>query len=114
MPKASAATKALPIPAAKAIKLLASDLATARKRRRIPQRLMAERMMVSLYTLQRLEHGDPGVGLGIVATALWVLGLTDRLAALASPEHDAVGMTEGLRQLPRRIRKSASKTDLDF
>ena len=42
-------------------------------------------MMVSLATLQRLEHGDAGVSLGVLATALWALGLIDRLAAFASP-----------------------------
>jgi len=115
MPKASLATKALPVPAAKAIELLARDIATARTRRRIPQRLLAQRMMVSLDTVQRLEHGDPGVSLSVLATALWALGLTDRLAALASPDHDTVGKAEELRRLPRRVRTPRSpKSDLDF
>jgi len=115
MPKASVATKALPAPAAKAVELLARDIATARKRRRIPQRLLAQRMMVSLDTVQRLERGDAGVGLGVVATALWALGLIDRLAALASPDHDTVGKGEELRRLPQRARAPrAAKSDLDF
>ncbi len=115
MPKASLATKALPAPAAKAIELLARDIATARARRRIPQRLLAQRMMVSLDTVQRLEHADAGVSLGVVATALWALGLIDRLAMLASPDHDAVGKTEELRRLPRRVRAPRSpRSDLDF
>jgi hypothetical protein len=115
MPKASLATKALPGPAAKAIELLARDIATARARRRIPQRLLAQRMMVSLDTVQRLEHADAGVSLGVVATALWALGLIDRLAMVASPDHDAVGKTEELRRLPRRVRAPRSpKPDLDF
>jgi transcriptional regulator with XRE-family HTH domain len=115
MPKASRANKALPVPAAKAIEVLAKDIATARKRRRIPQRLLAHRMMVSLDTLQRLERGDAGVGLGIVATALWALGLIDRLAALASPDHDTVGKGEELKRLPKQARTPRmSKSDLDF
>jgi transcriptional regulator with XRE-family HTH domain len=115
MPKASLATKALPAPAAKAVELLSRDIATARTRRRIPQRLLAQRMMVSLDTVQRLEHGDAGVSLGVVATALWALGLIDRLAALASPDHDTVGKGEDRRRLPRRARAPRSpKPDLDF
>jgi transcriptional regulator with XRE-family HTH domain len=115
MPKASLATKALPAPAAKAVELLARDIATARKRRRIPQRLLAQRMMVSLDTVQRLERGEAGVGLGVVATALWALGLVDRLAVLASPDHDTVGKGEELRRLPQRARAAhAPKSDLDF
>lgn len=115
MTKASLATKALPAPAAKAVELFARDIATARKRRRIPQRLLAQRMMVSLDTVQRLERGDAGVSLGVVATALWALGLVDRLAALASPDHDTVGKGEEMRRLPQRTRAArAPKSDLDF
>src|SRR3989304_3146339 len=101
MSKASLATNALPAPAAKAVELLARDIATARKRRRIPQRLLAQRMMVSLDTVQRLERGDAGVSLGVVATALWALGLVDRLASLAAPDQDMVGKTEEMKRLPR-------------
>jgi transcriptional regulator with XRE-family HTH domain len=115
MSKASLATKALPAPAAKAIELLAGDIATARKRRRIPQRLLAQRMMVSLATLQRLEHGDAGVSLGVLATALWALGLIDRLAAFASSDQDMVGRGEDLKRLPQRARSPHTpKSDLDF
>jgi DNA-binding transcriptional regulator YiaG len=56
--------------------LLGRDIATARRRSRILQRLLAERMMVSLDTVQRLERGDPGIGLGVVVTA--PLGHTPR------------------------------------
>lgn len=114
MSKASLATKALPGPAARAVALLCRDIATARTRRRIPQRLLAQRMMVSLTTVQRLEHGDVGVGIGVVATALWALGMVDRLASLAAPDHDTVGRSEDLKRLPRRVRAPAAKTDLDF
>lgn len=115
MAKASRSSKALPASAAKAIEILAQDIATARKRRRIPQRLLARRMMVSLDTLQRLERADPGVGLGVVATALWALGLIDRLAELASPDQDTVGKGEELKRLPKQARQPrASKSDLDF
>jgi hypothetical protein len=62
--------------------------------------------------VQRLERGDAGVGIGVVATALWVLGLADRLAAAAAPAGDAVGTAEEVSRLPRRVR--ASRTDLDF
>jgi transcriptional regulator with XRE-family HTH domain len=113
--KASLATKALPVPAAKAVELLARDIAIARTRRRIPQRLLAKRMMVSLDTVQRLERGNAGVSLGVVATALWALGLVDRLATLASPDRDTVGNSEDRRRLPRRAHAPrAPKSNLDF
>jgi transcriptional regulator with XRE-family HTH domain len=115
MSKASFATKAMPAAPTKALATLARDIATARKRRRIPQRLLAERMMVSLDTVQRLERGDPGVSLGVVATALWVLGLVDRLGEVASPDHDTVGKAEEMKRLPLRVRTPrAAPPDLDF
>jgi hypothetical protein len=39
-------------------------------------------------TLQRLEAGDPSVGIGIVATALWLIKRDGELRNLAAPEHD--------------------------
>ncbi|HEY1393199.1 MAG TPA: hypothetical protein VFV25_07470 [Methylibium sp.] len=39
-------------------------------------------------TLQRLEAGDPSVGIGIVATALWLIKRDAELRNLAAPEHD--------------------------
>jgi hypothetical protein len=35
-----------------------------------------------------LEAGDPSVGIGIVATALWFIQRDGEFAKLASPEHD--------------------------
>ncbi|CAL8473575.1 protein of unknown function [Caballeronia sp. S22] len=43
---------------------------------------------VIVPTLQRLESGDPSVGIGIVATALWLIRRDGELGNLASPEHD--------------------------
>src|SRR3954471_2401926 len=107
MAKASRAAAALPAPVAKALGTLGKDIATARTRRRIPQRLFAERMMVTPQTVQRLEHGDPGVSMGVLATALWVLGLTDELMDVASPARDLVGTAEEIGRQPRRIRAQA-------
>jgi hypothetical protein len=94
--------------------MLAQDIAVARTRRRIPQRLLAERMMVSLDTVQRLEHGDPGISLGVLATALWSLGLLDNLTNLASPDHDTVGQTEEQQRLPRRVRTPPPDPSMQF
>jgi len=114
MPKSSRSHKALPATIRKAISLLGQDIATARTRRRIPQRLLAQRMMVSLDTLQRLEKGDPGVSFGVVASALWALGMNEQLGALAAPSQDKVGTTEELARLPRRVRRSKPTSTLDF
>lgn len=114
MPRSSGASSNLPAASGLSLKTLGADIATARKRRRLPQRLMAERMLVSLQTLQRLEKGDPTVGLSVLASALFVLGLTERLGHLAAPETDTVGMGEEIRRLPERTRSRAPDPDLDF
>ncbi len=113
MARASAAKTALPEASRLALEQLGRDLATARRRRRIPQQLMADRMLVSRQTLRRLEAGDPTVGLSVLAGALFVLGLTNRLGALVAPDTDAVGMSEQLRRLPKRSH-APNEPDLDF
>ena len=115
MAKATRAHQSLPPSVRKAISLLGRDIATARTRRRIPQRLLAERMLVSLDTVQRLEKGDPSVSLGVVASALWALGLSERLGTLAGPGQDTVGTTEELARLPKRVRRTPTPSStLDF
>ena len=65
---------------------------------------MAERALISRMTLNKVEKGNPGVSLGIYATVLFVLGMTDRLAELADARHDAVGLGLEEERLPQRIR----------
>ena len=69
--------------------------------------------MVNVETVQRLEKGDPGVSIGIVASALFVLGLVRRLGDLAAPASDRVGEDEAIRALPRRV-CAPIDPDLDF
>ncbi len=95
---------ALPIPVRRALRKLGADIRDARRRRRIPTAVMAERAFISRTTLNRVEKGDPGVAVGIYATVLFVLGLTDRLAELADPRHDPVGLSLDEERLPQRIR----------
>lgn len=95
---------ALPIPVCRALRKLGADIRDARRRRRIPTAVLAERAFISRTTLNRVEKGDPGVSVGIYATVLFVLGLTDRLAELADPRHDPVGLRLDEERLPQRIR----------
>ena len=88
MPKTARALLQLPPATAAAIEKLGADLAVARLRRKESLKTWAQRMGVSVPTLQRLEAGDPSVGLGIVATALWLIQRDGELRHLAAPEHD--------------------------
>lgn len=88
MPKTARALLQLPPSTAAALEKLGADLAVARLRRKESLKTWANRMGVSVPTLQRLEAGDPAVGIGIVATALWLIQRDGELSTLASPEHD--------------------------
>ena len=88
MSKTPRALLQLPPATAAAIEALGADLAVARLRRKESLRTWAQRMGVSVPTLQRLEAGDPSVAIGIVATALWLIRRDGELRTLAAPEHD--------------------------
>lgn len=97
-------TPPLPLPAGRALAKLGSDLRAARLRRRITMALMAERAFISRGTLQKVEQGDPSVSLGIYATVLFILGMVDRVGALAEPREDHLGMALDQERLPKRVR----------
>ena len=71
-----------------ALQQLGADLALARLRRKESLKTWAKRIGVSVPTLLRLEAGEPGVSLGVLATALWLVGRDGALATLATPRED--------------------------
>ena len=98
MPKTARAILQMPPAAVAAIEKLGADLAVARLRRKESLKTWAQRMGVSVPTLQRLEAGDPGVGIGIVVTALWLIQREGALAQLAAPELDQGAIELDIRQ----------------
>lgn len=95
-----------PLPVLRALRALGRDIRDARLRRRIPTTVMAERASISRTTLSKVEKGNPGVSLGLYATVLFVLGLSDRLGNLADIRTDTVGLELEEEHLPQRIRRS--------
>lgn len=95
-----------PVPVARALRKLGHDIRDARRRRRIPVAILAQRASISRTTLNKAEKGDPGVSVGTYATVLFVLGMVERLADLADPKNDAVGLALEEERLPVRIRLS--------
>jgi len=102
-------TPPLPLPAKRALAKLGGDIRSARLRRRITTATMAERAFITRPTLRKVEHGDPGVALGIYATVLFVLGLTPRLADLADTRRDDLGLQLEEERLPKRVRHPGAK-----
>lgn len=99
------ASPSLPLPAAHALRKLGRELALARRKRGISTDDMAARLFVSRDTLWRMERGDPKVAIGTLATAAFVLHLHDRLANLANPGNDPLGLSLDEQRLPKRIRR---------
>ena len=98
MPKTARALLQLPPATSAAIEKLGADLAVARLRRKESLKTWAKRMGVSVPTLQRLEAGDPAVGIGIVATALWLIKRDGELRNLAAPEADQGAIEMNVRE----------------
>lgn len=98
-------TPSLPLPAAHALRKLGRELALARRKRGISTQDMSARLFVSRDTLWRLERGDPTVSSGTLATAAFILQLHDRLANLATPGADTLGLNLDEQRLPKRIRR---------
>jgi hypothetical protein len=95
----------MPLPVRHALRKLGRDIRDARRRRRIPAAIAAQRASISRTTLVK---GDPGVAIGIYATVLFVLGMADRLGDLAAPKNDPVGLQLEEENLPQRIRVARS------
>jgi transcriptional regulator with XRE-family HTH domain len=88
MTKASAALTQMPPSTLAALQQLGADLGVARLRRKESLKTWAKRMGVSVPTLLRLEAGEPSVSLGVLATALWLIGRDAALGDLATPKED--------------------------
>ena len=103
------AKHALPPKVRRSLQKLGEDLRTARLRRNITVAGIAERAGVSSGTVLRLEHGDPGVGMGTLFLVMWLLGLNDRMMQLADETQDRLGLTLEAEQRRKRARKIVFK-----
>jgi hypothetical protein len=110
MPRSAPALETLPPAAAEALRRLGANLAIARVRRKESQRLWAQRLGVSVPTLIRLEQGDARVGIGVYATALWLIGRAQALPELADPAQDRGALEMDVREAVKRraVRSAAS------
>ena len=103
------AHNSLPRSARSALHKLGEDIAVARKKRRISTVSMAERAFISRGTLYKVERGDPTVSIGIYATVLAILGLTDGLGAVADRRNDPLGLDIDEDRLPQKIQPRRRK-----
>jgi len=85
---------------------LGDRLRTARLRRGLPAKLVAERAGMSAMTLRNVERGGMGVTIGAYAAVLHVLGLDGDLDAVAAV--DTLGRDLQDAALSRRPRPKSS------
>jgi len=106
MPRSSHVARSLPPVARSALKQLGANLAVARKRRKESQRAWAARIGVSIPTLIRMEQGDAAVGMGVYASALWLMGRAQALADIAAPASDLGALERDVRAATARAVRS--------
>jgi len=88
----------------RALAKLGADMSLARRRRRISQASMAERMGASLSTVRRMEKGDPRIPIHFIARALHLFGEIKALEHLLDTAHDDIGLLLMDERLPKRVR----------
>ena len=112
MSKLSPSLSCLPQETLSALLQLGADLSVARLRRQESLRSWAQRLGVSVPTLMKMERGDPGVSMGIYATALWMMGRCAALAQLAAPQTDLSALEADVRAAvsSRSIRSPRART----
>ena len=93
-----------PLPVERAIHKLGGDISLARRRRRISQASLAERMGASVSTVRRMEKGDVRVPIHFYARALHVFGEIQALEHLLDTPNDDIGLTLMDERLPKRVR----------
>lgn len=96
----------IPLPVTRAITKLGEDINRARRRRRMTQQSLAERIGASLTTVKRMESGDPRIPLHFLARTLYVFGEIERISLLLDSGQDETGLNLMDDQLPKRIRTS--------
>ncbi len=94
----------LPLPVKRSLKKFGTDMRIARIKRGFTVEMMAERMGVHRSTYSKMEKGDPMVGLGAYAMALFVLGFDTPLGDIIDQRSDDIGLLLNIEQLPKRVR----------
>jgi len=102
MPRASSSVSILPDAAVTQLIALGRNLRVARERRGETLRQASLRMNASVPTIRRMETGDPKVGIGVYATALWLYGMIDDLGEIGDPRKDEAALSLDIMRSDRR------------
>ena len=106
-------TTAPPYAVEDALKRLGSNLRTARIRRKLTIREVAEKIGTGPRPVSDAEKGKPSTGVAVYVALLWTYRLLNRLDDVADPALDKEGLALALENEPVRARRS-NLLDDDF
>jgi transcriptional regulator with XRE-family HTH domain len=104
---------ALSPPALEAMKLLGAGVRLNRRQRRWTVAELAERVGVTEATMLKVEHGDPGVRLGIAFEAAALVGVPLFDEDRSRRALEATRIEDRLAVLPKKVRRPREAND-DF
>ncbi len=108
-----APSKPAPDTVVKQAQALGVRVRAARARRSLRVEDLASRADMSLKTVQAIERGDLGTGIGAYLKILWALGLTSEIDLIADPGLDQTGLSLELSAQGKRVRVKKA-VDNDF
>jgi transcriptional regulator with XRE-family HTH domain len=94
----------MPPPVERALQRLGHNIALARRRRRWTQKMLAERIGTTSRTVSRMEAGEPGIALHLLARALHVFNALEALDQLMASTQDTIGQLLTDETVPQRVR----------
>lgn len=110
MPARNPLLAAPPYPVEQSLKRLGNDLRTARLRRNLTIRDVAEKIGTGPRAVGAAEKGKPSTGIAVYIALLWTYDLLGEFDQVATPENDRVG--QALARAGERIR-ARKKNELD-
>lgn len=113
MARISKISEAPPAAVEEALNRLGRNIRTARLRRKLTRKVLAERIGVSRQVLAEIEKGKPTTAIAAYLGTLWALGLLRQLRDVADPDRDEEGKTLERARSPKTAPKRR-KIDDDF
>ena len=113
MAKKNTLTQAPPYAVEQAIKRLGVNLRTARLRRNLTIREVADKIGTGPRAVSDAEHGKITTGIAVYAALLWAYDLHTPMEILADPATDETGLAMSTRRERARAEKS-DELDSDF
>lgn len=113
MAKANQLLQAPPYPVEQALTRLGENLRTARIRRHLTIKDVAQKIGTGPRAVMDAEKGKPSTGIGIYVALLWAYDLLQPLEDVANPTTDEQGLTFEAGKTRMRARKSRA-LDNDF